>query len=942
MKKIVLVLCLMVTGGTLVYGSDVSNILYQNVEKEPVASGVTYEKDTRLTAAGWLDVHTLEIDLKNPYVSLDVIRSTESFGKKEKLTNLAKQNRVVAAVNGDYFNMKKNPTDIQGFEYEKNKTLIGKHLFNSGHSSWASFMMNTEKTPDIDYVSMRLVLTSEEGKEIYVSSLNKYIGIKFPSYFDGTSMVNTEVFDKTNPDMCKLVVEDNVVLYQSEPGELVTVPENGFVIIMDEKTAVYSFKGFPVGTKIDKLIHTNVDMEKLELAISGGGKIISQGRVATDGEFYGKNQKAPRTSIGYNQTKDKLYMVVIDGRGSSIGVDQVDLAQILLQKGLYDAMHLDGGGSTTMVGRPLGMSEPQVLNKPSGGVQRKIPNGIGVLSSAPVRPLAHLRITADKTRVFQDMPMTFQVIGFDANYNPVAIDMKNIIWQTSGMNGRWEGSAFYPAVAGEGTIVASYEGITAQMKVKSMLEPISMEINQKHVFLEPGESISYKVMGIDKDGYRGEVNVKNVKWQIKNKTVGAFHDGKFVAEKEGISLITGTIGDTNVYGYMIVAKEQRLIDSFDMNTAIEAVVYPSTVAAETSVINGATEGNNFINLKYTFNEAADVTQAAYVKFQKPYVFDKSIHKIGMWVDGNGSGHWLRGKLVDAEGTTYKVTLAGEIDWTGWKYVTAKIPEDVVYPIELTRVYVASLRTPEAATWSLSFNDLTVHQRQDVSGLRLPTTSIFDPSYNKALSKPSITMAVFGSTGDKNRLLDYIVQRRVVEKMDEVADVSLFVGDTDLRGMDISNDQVIWKDTYAIKDYKDVRIIHLATSGKGMRKTNPEQWKKFVKDLYATKQKHVIMAMNKNPLKGFADKREGQLFHDILKKFKEETGKNLFVINGSGYDFKVDYMEGVTYMDINGLWYKVDDMNKVNLKDTFYMLNFAITADDITYKVMNAYPQIIIE
>lgn len=298
---------------------------------------------------------------------------------------------------------------------------------------------------------MRLVMTSEEGKELYVSGLNKLINVKYPSYYDRSVMADTTEFDKNYPGMCKLIIEDNVVTYQSTPGEMVTIPENGFIIVMDEQTAFfYCYQGFTIGAKIDHFIDTSIALDSMNLAISGGGKVLAEGKAVTGGQFYAKNQKkAPRTSIGYNQTKDKLYMVVIDGRGSSIGVDQVDLANILLGKGLYEAMHLDGGGSSTMIGRPLGQQQVAVLNKPSGGVQRKIPNGIGVISTAPVGQLSEMKIMANTTRAFKDMPIALNVIGYDKDYNPITIDANQIAWQTTGINGKWIENVFYPANQGK-------------------------------------------------------------------------------------------------------------------------------------------------------------------------------------------------------------------------------------------------------------------------------------------------------------------------------------------------------------------------------------------------------------------------------------------------------------------------------------------------------------
>ena len=59
---------------------------------------------------------------------------------------------------------------------------------------------------------------------------------------------------------------------------------------------------------------------------------------------------APRTAIG--QRKDGIVLLlVIDGRrpGHSIGVDMVELTNIMLRYGAYNASNLDGGGLSSIV-----------------------------------------------------------------------------------------------------------------------------------------------------------------------------------------------------------------------------------------------------------------------------------------------------------------------------------------------------------------------------------------------------------------------------------------------------------------------------------------------------------------------------------------------------------------------------------------------------------------
>ena len=84
-------------------------------------------------------------------------------------------------------------------------------------------------------------------------------------------------------------------------------------------------------------------------AISFGPFLIVNG-VASEFKGNGGYGIAPRTAIG--QRKDGIVlMLVIDGRrpGHSLGVDMVELTNIMLKYGAYNASNLDGGGSSTIV-----------------------------------------------------------------------------------------------------------------------------------------------------------------------------------------------------------------------------------------------------------------------------------------------------------------------------------------------------------------------------------------------------------------------------------------------------------------------------------------------------------------------------------------------------------------------------------------------------------------
>lgn len=84
-------------------------------------------------------------------------------------------------------------------------------------------------------------------------------------------------------------------------------------------------------------------------AVSFGPFLIVNG-VASEFKGNGGYGIAPRTAIG--QRKDGIVlMLVIDGRraGHSLGIDMVELTNIMLNYGAYNASNLDGGGSSTIV-----------------------------------------------------------------------------------------------------------------------------------------------------------------------------------------------------------------------------------------------------------------------------------------------------------------------------------------------------------------------------------------------------------------------------------------------------------------------------------------------------------------------------------------------------------------------------------------------------------------
>jgi hypothetical protein len=118
-------------------------------------------------------------------------------------------------------------------------------------------------------------------------------------------------------------------------------------------------------------------------SISGDRMLIQSGEIIAD---LNDTILHPRTAIGTNKNGRWLYLVVVDGRQPfySSGATFQELAEILQDFGAFNAMALDGGGSSTMVVEGEN-GDPLVLNSPIDnyipGRERPLANHLGIFIS---------------------------------------------------------------------------------------------------------------------------------------------------------------------------------------------------------------------------------------------------------------------------------------------------------------------------------------------------------------------------------------------------------------------------------------------------------------------------------------------------------------------------------------------------------------------------------
>jgi len=148
-------------------------------------------------------------------------------------------------------------------------------------------------------------------------------------------------------------------------GELVSEAESGYaaLLITEDNHAITTNPPF--------------ELSGVHNAVGGFGLVVQDGvNVGGDGDRH------PRTAVGITEDEQTMHLVVIDGRqpSHSIGATTAELGEWMIHLGSYDALNLDGGGSSTMVSKGSdGMAE--VLNRPIHiipGNQRPVANHLGI------------------------------------------------------------------------------------------------------------------------------------------------------------------------------------------------------------------------------------------------------------------------------------------------------------------------------------------------------------------------------------------------------------------------------------------------------------------------------------------------------------------------------------------------------------------------------------
>lgn len=343
-----------------------------------LAPGVTHETFTRFEGAERVNVFVLRADLTAPGVRADLLYPGE-VARRELLSSTANRLGAIGGINGDFF-------DIGASNAPLGVAIAGGELLKSRDG----FV----RAAGVGFDGVGVVTTSGfsgtvqlPGPDLPLDGLNTYtlpgngIGMYNPRW--GTSTRDRPAAAAA----ATAVVRQGRVSAVREGAAAGPIPADGFELVANGTSAA-RVRALVVGDAVATTARATFappPAAPFRFALGGVSTLVRDGAVVATSEevmFY------PRAAIGFAAGGRTMILVVIDGRqATSTGLTQTrDFAQLVRDLGAADALHLDGGGSATMVVRSPGQSQAAVVNNPSDGAEvtglpgteRPVPNGVGV------------------------------------------------------------------------------------------------------------------------------------------------------------------------------------------------------------------------------------------------------------------------------------------------------------------------------------------------------------------------------------------------------------------------------------------------------------------------------------------------------------------------------------------------------------------------------------
>jgi nitrogen fixation protein len=333
-------------------------------------------------------------------------------------------------------------------------------------------------------------------------------------------------------------------------------------------------------------------------------------------------------------------------------------------------------------------------------------------------------------KIFKNSSFKPAFYAMDKYYNLLPIDDSKVKYVVDSRMSKIaeDGAYISGSKAGTSYIEVAYEGAKDRMPVEIVDKLSYLAVTNEFVHLDPGEKIQMQVKALDENGVRIIISPTAVKWTVVGGIGTVDAKGVFTAGKQGSGKIVASVGTAIGEAGAKVGKTPVIVADFGTLNNVEAKYIRSTAAVRH---NQKDETVRLVKISLRFDydfENTIGTSAAYINFKEPVKIIGKPIELGAWVYGDGSKHWLRGTYINSAGEkkVFDFTELGGLDWQGWKYVYAELPDNEKYPIALDQLYLAETDEDRKNAGSIYFDD--------VMAIYKPDKDYYDPVIVSRLSE----------------------------------------------------------------------------------------------------------------------------------------------------------------------------------------------------------------
>ena len=412
-------------------------------------------------------------DLSNPDVGVKVI-----MGKDDLVSNVTVPQMPETHADPDNVYFAGVNSDFIGGMGPVGTAASNNILYKSykGHG-WYGFVVDSDKKLYTGNAYASFVFTKADGSRAVIHAVNTprsdnelilYTSKKGGSTGTNRSGVEIAAVEVDGGLKSNGATKIKITGVPVENAGNMQIPANGFVLSASGWTVKY-LKDLKAGDIIEVVpsIRINDEIVNSPEEITGGCPMLLKGGsiLETQGELDHLKYLHPRTAAGYNADGTRLVMLVVDGRqsGVSVGVTSKDLAAIMKHTGCTEAINFDGGGSSTLYVKGLG-----VVNIPSEGSLRPVKNGLFV--TAPVsadNKIAKIRFADFKKVLKTNEYYTPVLYGYNAKGLLVNLNVTRFLLTCDKSLGEIQpdGTTLYANGSGTHLLTATCDGLTTSVVV---------------------------------------------------------------------------------------------------------------------------------------------------------------------------------------------------------------------------------------------------------------------------------------------------------------------------------------------------------------------------------------------------------------------------------------------------------------------------------------------